>query len=65
MTAKTNYSNERIGEYRVVREFLPSPDELAFLDEDVKVTSSLSKRSVEFFKPHAAKKQTQYRRMIR
>jgi predicted DNA binding CopG/RHH family protein len=65
MTAKTKYTNERIGEYRVVPDFLPSPDELAFRDEGVKVTIALSKRSVEFFKSHAAKNQTQYQRMIR
>ena len=65
MTAKTRYTNERIGEYRVVPDFLPPPDELAFRDEAVKVTIALSKRSVEFFKSHAAKNQTQYQRMIR
>ena len=67
MTAKTKSTNERIGEYRVVPDFLPSPDELAFrdvLDDDRKV-QALSKRSVEFFKSHAAKNQTQYQRMIR
>lgn len=65
MTAKTRYTNESLGEYRVVPDFLPPPNELAFRDEGVKVTIALSKRSVEFFKSHAAKNQTQYQRMIR
>lgn len=65
MTTKTKYTNEPIGEYRVVSDFLPPPDQLAFRDEGVKVTIALSKRSVEFFKAHAAKNQTQYQRMIR
>ena len=65
MSAKTKYTNEPIGEYRVIPDFLPSPHELAFRDEGVKVTIALSKRSVEFFKSHAAKNQTQYQRMIR
>ena len=65
MTAKAKYTNEPIGEYRVVPDFLPPPDQLAFRDEGVKVTIALSKRSVEFFKAHAAKNQTQYQRMIR
>jgi hypothetical protein len=65
MTAKTKYTNEPIGEYRVVPDFLPPPDQLAFRDEGVKVTIALSKRSVEFFKSHAAKNQTRYQRMIR
>ncbi len=65
MSAKTKYTNEPLGEYRVVPDFLPPPNELAFRDEGVKVTIALSKRSVEFFKSHAAKNQTQYQRMIR
>ncbi len=65
MTAKTKYTHEPIGEYRVVPDFLPPPDQLAFRDEGVKVTIALSKRSVDFFKAHAAKNQTQYQRMIR
>lgn len=65
MTAKIKYTNEPIGEYRFVPDFLPPPDQLAFRDEGVKVTIALSKRSVEFFKAHAAKNQTQYQRMIR
>ena len=65
MTAKTRYTNEPLGEYRVVPDFLPTPDQLAFRDEGVKVTIALSKRSVEFFKSHAAQNQTQYQRMIR
>lgn len=65
MTAKTRYTNESLGEYRVVPDFLPPPDQLAFRDEGVKVTISLSKRSVDFFKLHAAQNQTQYQRMIR
>ena len=50
---------------RVVRDFLPSPKELAFSEEGVKVTIALSKKSIEFFKSEAAKHHTQYQRMIR
>ena len=49
----------------VVADFLPSPAELAFREDGVKVTLALSKRSVEFFKSEASKHQTQYQRMIR
>jgi len=49
----------------VIRDFLPSPAELAFRDEDVKITITLSKRSVAFFKSEAARMDTQYQRMIR
>ncbi len=65
MTVKTKYANEPLADYRVVSDFLPAPDQLVFRDEGVKVTIALSKRSVEFFKSHAARNQTQYQRMIR
>jgi predicted DNA binding CopG/RHH family protein len=64
MSAKIRYSNEPI-EAKVVRDFLPQPEELAFREEGVKVTIALSKKSVEFFKSEAAKHRTQYQRMIR
>jgi len=54
-----------MGDVEVVADFLPSPAELAFREDGVKVTLSLSKSSVEFFKSEASKHQTQYQRMIR
>lgn len=65
MKRRITYTNEPLGDPRVVRDFLPPPDALAFREEGVKVTLSLSKRSVEFFKREARKNDTQYQRMIR
>jgi len=65
MREKTKYTDEPIGNPRVSREFLPSPEELAFRDEDVKITIALSKKSVEFFMAAAAKSDAPYQRMIR
>lgn len=65
MTAKIRYTDEPLGDLRVIPDFLPSPEELAFREEGVKVTIALSKRSIEFFKREAAKHGTQYQRMIR
>jgi hypothetical protein len=65
MTAKIKYTDEPIGEPKVVPDFLPAPEDLVFKDEGVKVTLALSRRSVEFFKREAAKHHTQYQRMIR
>jgi len=65
MSAKIKYTNEPIGDPKIIRDFLPSPEDLAFRDEDVKVTITLSKKSVDFFKSAAAKGDTQYQRMIR
>jgi hypothetical protein len=53
-TAK--YSKGEIGRVKVVEDFLPSPDRLMLREENVKVTLSLSQRSVTFFKRAAQKR---------
>ncbi len=65
MSAKIKYTDEPLGEIRVVPDFLPSPADLAFREEGVKVTLALSKKSVDFFKAEASRHHTQYQRMIR
>ncbi|AMV73438.1 hypothetical protein DBW_3131 [Desulfuromonas sp. DDH964] len=65
MSKKIRYTDEPLGDLRVVSDFLPAPEELAFREESVKVTISLSKKSVDFFKTEAGKHHTQYQRMIR
>ena len=52
-------------ELRIVADFLPSPENLVFKEENVKVTITLSKSSVDFFKKAAKKHHTQYQKMIR
>jgi predicted DNA binding CopG/RHH family protein len=49
----------------VVEDFLPPPHELVLKEKGVKVTISLSKRSVDFFKAHAARSRVPYQKMIR
>ena len=65
MSGKTKYSDEPMGRLRIVDDFLPPPDQLAFRDETVKVTITLSKASVEFFKREAKRRGTPYQTMIR
>lgn len=65
MNAKIKYSDGPIGPLEVVDDFLPPPEQLAFTDETVKVTISLSKESVVFFKAEAKKHNTKYQKMIR
>jgi len=65
MSAKIKYSNEDIGDLEVIQDFLPSPEELVFKDDSVKVTISLSKDSIDFFKQQAKKNNTKYQKMIR
>jgi predicted DNA binding CopG/RHH family protein len=65
MRKRTKYTDEPLGELRVIDDFLPSPKELAFRDEQVKVTIGLSKTAVDFFKREARQHHTQYQKMIR
>ena len=65
MKGKIKYSNEPLGKLRVVEDFLPPPESLVLKEENVKVTMSLSKASVEFFKKEAKKNHTSYQAMIR
>lgn len=44
---------------------LPPPEQLVAPRDEVKVTISLSKRSVAFFKKQARRNRTKYQRMIR
>jgi hypothetical protein len=59
------YTNEPLGRVKMVEDFLPPPDQLVLREDGVKVTISLSKRSVDFFKAHAAQSKVPYQRMIR
>lgn len=59
------YTNEPLGRLEVVDDFLPPPDQLVLKEDGVKVTISLSRKSVEFFKAHAAQSKVPYQRMIR
>ena len=48
-----------------VKDFLPPPEELVMPRETSKVTISLSKDSIAFFKREAAMHHTKYQKMIR
>lgn len=65
MKEKIKYTDEPMGKVKVISDFLPSPEELVLKNETVKVTITLSKTSVDFFKKEAKKYNTQYQKMIR
>lgn len=65
MSNKIIYSDGPIDEVEVVADFLPSPEELVFRDDTVKVTIALSRASVEFFKEKGEQYNVPYQRMIR
>jgi predicted DNA binding CopG/RHH family protein len=65
MKKKITYTDEPMGKLRVVKDFLPPPDRLVLKEDNVKITISLSKSSIEFFKEEAKKQRTSYQKMIR
>ena len=65
MKRNAKYRDEPLGRVKVISDFLPPPDQLVLRDDGVKITSSLSKRSVDFFKQHAARSKVPYQKMIR
>ncbi len=64
MKEKIRYTDEPM-EIRVIPDFLPPPDRLIFKEDGIKVTITLSTKSVYFFKTEAQKRGLQYQRMIR
>jgi predicted DNA binding CopG/RHH family protein len=65
MKSRIKYTDEAMGELKIVKDFLPPPDRLVLKEDKVKVTISLSKGSIEFFKKEAKKQRTSYQKMIR
>ncbi len=50
---------------KVIKDFLPKPEDLVLKEDNVKVTLSLSKKSLDFFKHEAKRLDTPYQSMIR
>jgi len=68
MKKKIKYTEGPIGEFTILNKDslpLPPPNKLVFKEDQVKVTISLSKSCVDFFKKEAKKQKTQYQKMIR
>jgi predicted DNA binding CopG/RHH family protein len=50
---------------RVIKDFLPPPDQLVFKEKTVKITLALSEDSVNFLKAQAGRHGLKYQQMIR
>jgi predicted DNA binding CopG/RHH family protein len=62
---KNKYTDEPIGKIKIVDDFLPKPKDLVLKEETTKITISLTKSSIDFFKNEAVKYDTHYQTMIR
>ncbi len=65
MKKKIKYTDEPMGDIEIIEDFLPPPEKLVFKQDRQKVTISLSRSSVQFFKKQAARHKVQYQKMIR
>lgn len=65
MKPARKYTGEALGRLKVVDDFLPPPDQLVLKDDEVDITISVTRSTVEFFKAHAERSRVPYQRMIR
>ena len=65
MKSRIKYTDEPLGKLKVIRDFLPPPEQLILKDNKVKITISLSRSSIDFFKNEAKRNRTSYQKMIR
>ena len=63
-TKKVKYTDELINA-KVIKDFVPKPEDLVLKEDNVKVTLSLSRKSVDFFKHEAKRLDTPYQGMIK
>lgn len=62
---EVRYTDEPMKVGRIIPDFLPPPDKLIFTKDAVRVTLSLSARSVQYFKAESAKQGVPYPQVIR
>ncbi|MFH1338344.1 MAG: CopG family transcriptional regulator [Candidatus Omnitrophota bacterium] len=65
MKRKMTDPNKPIGKMTRIDDFLPPPEKLVMPEETIKVTLSLKKSSVDFFKRRAEQYHAKYQKMIR
>ena len=65
MTKNIDYISGKLGKLTRIDDFLPKPADLVLRNDKVKVTLSLSRHSLDFFKREAKKQHVPYQRMIR
>jgi predicted DNA binding CopG/RHH family protein len=64
MNKKIKYTNEPM-EFKEIKDFLPPPEHFVLKEKNVKVTITLSKNSIDFFKHYAQRSRGHYQTMIR
>jgi predicted DNA binding CopG/RHH family protein len=65
MRKKIKYTEGEIGDFEIVEDFLPPPEDLVLKEKNVRVTINLRESSVGFFKRIAKRHNSRYQRVIR
>ena len=65
MIKEIQYSDEPLGEIRIISDFLPSPEEMNLKSDEIQVTMSLSADSIAYFEAVAQQYQIHYQAIIR
>ena len=65
MKKQVHYTNESIGDIKIIKDFLPAPEKLVYKRKSIKVTMALDAESVDFFKKIAQRNHVPYQAMIR
>lgn len=62
---RDNIFEGTLGRMKIVDDFLPKPEDLVLREKKTRVTLTLSRRSLNFFKSAAKKHNASYQAMIR
>lgn len=65
MKKKITYKNEKLQFGKRVKDFLPSPEELALSEKTKRVTINLQENSLDAFKQEARRLKVPYQKLIR
>jgi hypothetical protein len=65
MKKKITYKDVPLGKIKIVKSFLPKPEDLIFKEDVVEVKVPFDRRSIEFFKKQARKQHVEYEQIIR
>ena len=65
MKKKIRYTDGPVGRFKIVKDFLPRPEELMSRKDQIKVTLNLDRSSVEYFKKLSKQGKTPYQKVIR
>lgn len=63
--SNVKYTDGPGGDFVIIADDLPPPDQLVFKETNIRVTINLNASNVEYFKREAKKHHTQYQKIIR